>query len=119
MKNKKKSEHPAIIQYGIQDKKILKLTLNKEAFEITGTKEKMVELRHNSDWIRSRLFNKDKSEKQYDYVLLMHGYGHDKPWKLFTFSTLVKVTIGKQMIYSNGLKFELKKGDWMIFFSRI
>lgn len=111
--------HPAILQYGLQDKKILWLTLNKTAYEVTGTEEKMVELRHDSNWIRSRLFNKDKSEKQYDYVLLMHGYGHDKPWKLFNYSTLVRAPKTELMTYSNGLKFKLNKGDWMIFFSKI
>jgi len=89
---------------------VLTLTLSSAAFEITGTEEKPYELRHFSNWIASRL------QKQYDYVLLINGYGHHRPWKLIEFVGVEVPTEGycKKYQFSNGLVFNLYIGDYII-----
>ena len=118
-KNLNKPLHPALNIAGVSGCRLLRLSLTKEAFEITGTDEKPFELRNKGKWIDSRLFimNNDLMEgwpKDYDYVLLINGYGNDRPWKLFEFQ---KVDFTKHPIhwsFSNGLTFYQQTGDYII-----
>lgn len=112
-KNLNKKLHPALNIAGINGCRLLRLSLTREAFDITGTNEKPFELRNKGKWIDSRLFIKS-CPKDYDYVLLINGYGNDKPWKLFEF---IKVDFTKHPIhwrFSNGLTFYQKTGDYII-----
>jgi len=56
----------------------LKLTLQRDAFEVMVTGEKNEEYRDPSTWIRSRLF-KNKVERGYDFVEFTNGYGKHLP----------------------------------------
>ena len=56
-------------------KKILHLTLKKPQFQVTSSGEKIYEFRRPSDWIKSRLI-----DKEYDLVKFTNGYGSDKPF---------------------------------------
>jgi hypothetical protein len=71
-------------------KKVLRLTLSKTYFAMTGEPDKMFEIRTPSRWIQSRLYQKDQKtgnvvKRSYDFVLLINGYGPNRPWKLCTF----------------------------------
>lgn len=59
--------------------KVLHLSLKKEPFDVMVTGEKNQEFRKPTQWIKSRLFNKDGTPKKYDVVKFVNGYGKDKP----------------------------------------
>ena len=80
----------------------LKLTLSKEPFDVMKTGEKQIEYRRKSRWIESRLYNKNGTLREYDYVEFVNGYGKDKPrftaeFKGFVVENYINAT------YSNGL----------------
>lgn len=117
--SKKKNEHPIYEFVGMKSKRILVLNLTKEAFEITGTKEKKFELRKKCNWIESRLFVKSNDsnilyEKKYDYILFIEGYGHNRPFKLMRHISTEKINKSKTYKFSNGLEFTVRKGDFKI-----
>lgn len=98
----------------LKNKNILRLTLNKKAFEITGTEEKPFELRKYSYWIKSRICNYYFDEFYYfHYVLFVNGYGK-RPFKLFKFESIEKIKENKTHEFSNGLTFEVFPGDYKI-----
>jgi hypothetical protein len=97
----------------------LKLTLTRLPFEATKNKEKLVEGRRDSAWIRSRLLNKkDGSKKQYDIIKYYNGgaFSEDYPTCEMQFDgarqAMESFTIGP---YSNGLTATFPAGSWMIF----
>ena len=53
--------------------RILHLSLHHMAFEVMVTGEKELEFRKKSKWIEARLFNKDGSRKQYDFIKFTNG----------------------------------------------
>eukprot|EP00961_Rhodomonas_salina_P057412 771994-Rhodomonas_salina.1 len=59
--------------------KTLKLVIAKKPFEVMVTGEKCQEYRRMSKWMSSRLFNKDGTIKDYDYIQFTNGYGADRP----------------------------------------
>lgn len=99
----------------IENAKILKLTLNKAAFNITGTKEKEYELRNFSQWIASRLYHKNGSFRMYDFVELKNGYSKQSPRKLFNYLGFATIKSDTTYQFSNGLIFRVKKGDFIIY----
>lgn len=89
-------------------KKVLKLTLRREAFDVMVTGEKNEEYRDVSAWIQSRLYTKSPSGqltlKPYDLVEFTNGYGNHLP--RFTAQYLgVERRRSVQKTYSNGLSF--------------
>ncbi|MDO9187139.1 MAG: hypothetical protein Q7W13_14085 [Bacteroidia bacterium] len=97
--------------------KTLILPLSKKAFEITGTNEKMFELRNYSKWIESRLFDKDGIPKHYNKIQFPLGYSKDRKIKTFAFRGVYIFKYDKKYTFSNGLSFEVKAGDYIISFS--
>lgn len=118
-----KPTHPALNIAGVSGSRVLRLSITKSAFEITGTEEKMFELRHKGKWIDYRLISKPKNGvrlgKDYDYVLLTNGYSNKSPWKLFIFKGVESLTTDINWKFSNGLEFATKKGDHKIHFSQL
>ena len=84
---------------------------------VTG--EKDVEFRNQSQWIKSRVFNKDGTIKQYDAVKFINGYGNDKPYFIAEFKTVNRSPFDDYMQHYNGLHFMVRKGDIKIFLGRI
>lgn len=105
---------PIELQQAIEGKRVLYLALSKKAFEITGTEEKMFELRTSTTWIRSRLFmhNSPVAPKYYDYVCLTEGYGYKK-YKLLTYKGIGILNL-QYWGFSNGLDFVSQPGDFKI-----
>ena len=80
----------------------LRLTLSKKPFEVMVTGEKNIEYRRVSQWIVSRLFDKQGKPREYDTIEFVNGYGKDRPrftvvYKGFTLLDSVDET------FSNGL----------------
>jgi len=95
--------------------KILKLTLNKMPFDVMKTGEKKNEFRAPSKWIESRLFNKDGSKKDYDFIEFSHGYKTDRNNFSCEFKGFKKTLIEKSYSYSNGLEITVPRGYYNIF----
>lgn len=93
---------------------ILYLPLNKEPFDIMITGEKSNEYRKPSFWIKSRLFNKDGTSKNIDYIKFTQGYGSDRPYFIAKFEGFKRAKINYSMKYSNGLKVIINKADFNI-----
>jgi len=100
--------------------KILLLTLSEKPFEVMVTGEKTIEFRKPSDWIKSRLFNKDGSRKEYDAVKFVNGYGSDKPFFVAIFNGFdTSEDKYKCHLYSNGLNVPVERGDFQIYLGEI
>lgn len=104
-------------------KKVLHLSLKKEPFEVMVTGEKDVEFRKRTDWLKSRLFDKQLHVKKYDVIKFVNGYGNDKPYficlpdKGDCFFDYAKTDYTRY--YSNGLTVEIKQGDCRIWLGEI
>jgi len=100
----------------LQKAKILKLTLSKKPFDVMVTGEKDIEIRRPSNWLKSRLYSKDGSEKSYDYVQFTNGYGTDKPMFIAEYLYFFEVDKESEEIlnYSNGLVVEMSEGSIVI-----
>ncbi len=102
-------------------KKILKLTLKKPPFDVMITGEKKSEYRNTSKWMKSRLYNKDGTKRDYDLIKFTNGYGKQRPYfyaEFLDFEIVKKVN----KKYSNGLKVfypELEEGYFKINLGKI
>lgn len=103
------------------EKRILKLVLSQAAYDITGTPEKMFELRLSSKWIEQRLIDKNNPGKyrKYDYIEFQCGYKKNAEKKQFKFIASGKWDRDKTFFFSNGLSFKANKGDYMIVFTNL
>lgn len=83
--------------------KILKLSLKSSPFEVMVSGEKKYEFRNPSDWILSRLYNKDGSLKLYDQIEFTNGYGSKRPSFICYYKGFTTLTHGIHTEpYSNG-----------------
>ena len=110
----------------LKGKKVLHLTVSAEPFEVMHTGEKQVEFRKDSDWIRSRLYNKDGTAKVYDYVKFVNGYGKDKPYFITIYRGISKhfnkrgfAEVYDTIQYSNGLRIDTRDWDYSVHFGKI
>jgi hypothetical protein len=60
-------------------KKVLKLTLKKKWFDLMCAGFKKIEFREPSDWIYSRLLDKNGDAKKYDLIEFKNGYSKNAP----------------------------------------
>lgn len=101
---------------------ILKLTLNKAAFDVMVTGEKKEEYRVKSKWIMSRLWKQDKTKlplkfyyrKHYDFVEFTNGYGKARPKFTAHFIDFLENLVPFEKTYSNGLKVKVNPTDQII-----
>ena len=99
--------------------KTLHLSLKKLPFDVMVTGEKDREFREPSQWIKSRLFNKNGTRKDYHFVKFTHGYGADKPYFIAEFKELRKTLIYCCFSYSNGLVVDVDGGSFVIVIGKI
>lgn len=97
--------------------RMLHLSLKREPFAVMVTGEKQEEFRKHSEWIRSRLFDKDENPREYDYIKFVNGYGADKPYFICKWGAFFECYMDcSTREYSNGLKIEgIGKGDFIIY----
>ena len=60
-------------------KKVLKLTLKKKWFDLMKDGFKKIEFREPSEWILSRLIDKNGDPKKYDLIEFKNGYAKNAP----------------------------------------
>jgi len=94
--------------------RILHLTLKRAPFEVMITGEKDLEYRTSSDWTKSRLFNKDGTERKYDAVKFTNGYGKDKPQFVAEFKGVQMCAWTEIIKFSNGLQIKVTPGMYII-----
>lgn len=96
--------------------KTLFLTLNKPAFDVMVTGEKTWEYRKPSQWINSRLFDKQGRFREYDVVHFRNGYRTDRPYFIAEFLYVLPypVEITKTVVYSTGFSHQVSFGDFGI-----
>lgn len=95
--------------------KILRLTLKQKPFEAFLKGLKHNEYRKPCKWITSRLIDtKTGNKKEYDIVLLTHGYGNDKPFISFTYYGFQVSKKNYTVKYENGLNVNVNKGFYNI-----
>lgn len=99
--------------------KILDLVVHGEAYEVMETGEKNFEFRKPTDWILSRLLDKNGNRKDYDYVRISHGYASGRPYFIATFQGWYKETIHHTIIYSSGFKVLVEPNDICLFLGKI
>ena len=115
-----KNMQPCTLQ-SVNGCRLLHLSLKKEPFDVMVTGEKQEEFRKNSDWIRSRLFDKNGNEKEYDYIKFVNGYGADKPYFICKYEGFMECYMNvAERKYSNGLSITgIGKGDFIIYCGEI
>lgn len=96
----------------------LKLTLKRQPFQVMKTFEKSTEYRKPSEWIKSRIYNKDGTERDYDFVEFSNGYGSQVPKFKAVYCGFEICETNQTLTYSNGLIVEVEEGDIMICFMR-
>lgn len=93
------------------DKKILKLVLTYEWYDIMFAGLKPIEVRKPTDYIRKRLFDKDGNKKDYDLVRFYRGY--TKVWFEGEFEYFHEVDAAEVRYYGD-VKLKIEKGDFII-----
>ena len=91
----------------------LKLTLSKKPFDVMVTGEKRAEYRRQSQWMKSRLFDKSGKPRVYSFVEFMNGYGNERPRFTVEFKG-VDVLERVQQTFSNGLKLDILEPVYVI-----
>lgn len=94
--------------------KVLYLNISKEPFEVMVRGEKPEEYRKPSYWIKSRLYNKDGTLKNYDLIKFINGYGNNRPYFICNYEGFEIQTKSYSHYYTNGLVVKVEKGDFMI-----
>lgn len=107
----------------IDGKKVLRLTLKKQPFEVMSIGEKDKEYRNPSMWLQSRLYYRPKiggctmsyfEPREYDYVLFQNGYRKDSPLFLNEYKGFHINNTRSIYKYSNGLVVNVEPGDVVI-----
>ena len=81
----------SIAEFKLAKRKILFFNLKTEPFKVMVTGEKNEEYRKIGKWMNSRVYNKDGSERKYDFVKFVLGMGSDKPFFVCRFEGVKKV----------------------------
>lgn len=85
---------------------------------VTGEKDE--EFRENSQWIRSRLFDKEGKPKNYDLIKFTNGYGSDKPYFICKYVDFMECYMPIERKYSDGSEIKgIGKGDFIIMLGEI
>ncbi len=96
----------------------LKLTLKKQPFDVMVTGEKIIEYRSPSQWIESRLYDKNNNKREYKYIEFTNGYGKDRPFfKAYYNGFYISNKINKT--YSNGLVIILNEKTYCLKIGKI
>ncbi|MFY9308081.1 MAG: hypothetical protein WAQ28_03420 [Bacteroidia bacterium] len=83
------------------------------------TGEKNFEYRKPTDWILSRLFDKNGHRRLYDYVRISHGYSANRPYFIATLEGWYIETITHTKCYSTGFQVVVEPKDICIMIGTI
>jgi hypothetical protein len=98
--------------------KILQLTLKKAPFNVMVTGEKQVEIREKSRWMIMRLYDRNGSERKYDAVKFVNGYGKNRPYFIVEYLGFETI-FGADITYSNGFHLKIDNEVWKIDLGKI
>lgn len=109
---------PSIIH---KENKVLTLVLSYKPFEVMLSGEKGIEYRKPTDWIKSRLFDKQGNKREYDFIKFQHAYMKNAPYFICEFVDFTEYTFfdSGERNFSNGLSVKIEKGDYLIYFNEI
>lgn len=96
------------------DIKILHLVLKREPFEVMVTGEKKNEYREPSDWIKSRLFDKEGNRRAYDFVCFRLGYRKFSPFFYVEYLGFTIANKTEYLKFTNKLHVKVNPGDYII-----
>ena len=96
----------------ILNRRVLKLTLKKEWFDLMISGKKKVEYRLPSNWIISRL------QKSYDLIKFTNGYGNDKPYFYCEYNGF-EISNESKIIQVEKSEIKVEKGTYMIKLGKI
>ena len=94
-------------------KKTIPLSVKKIWFDLMLSQKKTIEYRKCSQWIKSRLLNKD-----YDYVKFINGYGNDRPYFICEFLRY-EISNKNYSVFFDENKVDVSKGDYLIHLGKI
>jgi hypothetical protein len=75
-------------------------------------------VRKPSKWIKSRLYNKDGSQKFIDTIEFVNGYRKDSRRFIVPFLLLQIANKHDVFTFSNGLQVTVEPGDLLIYFGK-
>jgi len=93
--------------------KILHLSVKKIWFDLMICQKKTIEYRKCSQWIKSRILNKD-----YDYIKFINGYGKNKPYFICDFLRY-EISNKNYSVFFGENKVEVNRGDFLIYLGKI
>ena len=91
----------------------LKLTLKRPWFLLMLSRKKKIEIRKPSDWIKSRLVNRD-----YRKIRFTNGYGNEKPYFVCEYNSY-EIATRKQIINFDNKEVIIEVGDYIIHLGKI
>lgn len=106
------------IKHFLANNKVLVLSVTKQWFDLMETGEKTSEFRKPTKFIKDRLFNKDGSAKQYDYILINNGYGYHLPLFIAKYDGF-GTGYNNQYTFSDGSTLNVSHEDYNIFLGKI
>lgn len=84
-------------------------------FEVMQPGEKQAGFRSDTDWIRSRLYQRDgEGRRHYDYIELSCGYTEERPKLLCRLTGFRICQRDETATYSSGLKCSVAAGDFIL-----
>ena len=101
-----------------KDAKILILSVKQPWFKYMITGEKTIEVRRPSDWIRSRLIDKEGEPRRYDYIKIINGYGDHRPYFIAEYEGY-GTQYNNTYTMSGGEKLEVKPEHFVLFLGPI
>jgi hypothetical protein len=97
----------------IKEYKVLIFNLKQEPFDVMVTGEKKFEYRDNTQHWRSRFFNKDGTQKHFDYVKFIHAYGSKNPFFYCKYEGL-EIVKNVHVTYSSGFSVNFNDERWAV-----
>ena len=99
----------------MKNNKTLFLTLKKKPFEVMVTGEKSKEYREVKVWVISRLFHKNGTPKEYEFIKFVNGFGAKMPYFICKFEGFfLDKSCSIRRTYSNGLCLEITEPVYVI-----
>ena len=91
----------------------LQLTLKRHWFLLMLSGKKKIEIRKPSEWIKSRLENRD-----YRSIRFINGYGNDKPYFVCKYKSY-KIATKRQLLTFDDKEVKIEVGDYLIYLGEI
>ena len=91
----------------------LQLTLKRDWFLLMLSGKKKIEIRKPSEWIKSRLENRD-----YRSIRFINGYGNDKPYFVCKYESY-EIATKRQLLTFDDKEVKIEVGDYLLYLGEI